>query len=42
MNLSQGGSIADWRKLFRQCMDNLKPGGWVEVMDFEGKPVSML
>ncbi|KIW68320.1 hypothetical protein PV04_04273 [Phialophora macrospora] len=30
-----GGSIADWRKLFRQCMDNLKPGGWVEVMDFE-------
>ncbi|OAP64727.1 hypothetical protein AYL99_00699 [Fonsecaea erecta] len=30
-----GGSIADWGKLFQQCMENLKPGGWVEVIDFE-------
>ncbi|OAG41862.1 hypothetical protein AYO21_03865 [Fonsecaea monophora] len=30
-----GGSIADWEKLFQQCMDNLRPGGWVEVIDFE-------
>ncbi|KIW92554.1 uncharacterized protein Z519_06401 [Cladophialophora bantiana CBS 173.52] len=30
-----GGSIADWEKLFQQCMENLKPGGWLEVIDFE-------
>ncbi|EXJ93591.1 hypothetical protein A1O1_01983 [Capronia coronata CBS 617.96] len=32
---NMGGSIADWPRLFQQCMDNLKPGGWLEVMDFE-------
>jgi trans-aconitate methyltransferase len=30
-----GGGIADWNKLFRECMQNLKPGGWLEVIDFE-------
>ncbi|KAK6384698.1 hypothetical protein LTS17_002261 [Exophiala oligosperma] len=32
---NMGGSIADWPRLFRQCMDHLKPGGWIEVLDFE-------
>ncbi|KAL2424331.1 Methyltransferase pytC [Exophiala dermatitidis] len=32
---NMGGSIADWPRLFQQCMDNLNPGGWIEVMDFE-------
>ncbi|KAF5548915.1 methyltransferase [Fusarium mexicanum] len=27
------GSIANWDKLIRQSYDNLKPGGWVEVID---------
>ncbi|KIW29310.1 uncharacterized protein PV07_05134 [Cladophialophora immunda] len=30
-----GGSIADWEKLFQQCIEHLRPGGWVEIIDFE-------
>jgi len=29
------GSISDWPKLMRQAYDNLQPGGWIEVVDFE-------
>ncbi|KIV92325.1 hypothetical protein PV10_06777 [Exophiala mesophila] len=32
---NMGGSIADWPALFRKCLDNLKPGGWIEIGDFE-------
>lgn len=32
---SMGGSIQDWPRLLRQAYDNLAPGGWVELMDFE-------
>ena len=27
-------AIQDWPKLVRQCFDNTKPGGWVELQDF--------
>ncbi|KAK5659504.1 hypothetical protein OQA88_705 [Cercophora sp. LCS_1] len=27
------GSVANWPKLFRQCFDNLNPGGVIEVQD---------
>lgn len=30
-----GGAIADWPKLIKQAYDNLNPGGWIEVLDFE-------
>ncbi|EEP81564.1 predicted protein [Uncinocarpus reesii 1704] len=29
------GSIADWPRLLRQAYDNLVPGGWLEVIDFD-------
>lgn len=30
-----GGSISDWPKLLSQCYKHTKPGGWVELQDFE-------
>lgn len=30
------GAIADWPLLFRRIRDNLKPGGMVEVQEYEG------
>lgn len=27
------GSIKDWPMLIRQCFDNLKPGGWLELQE---------
>ncbi|KAF9890155.1 hypothetical protein FE257_006316 [Aspergillus nanangensis] len=27
------GSIKDWPRLIRQCYDNLKPGGWLELQE---------
>jgi SAM-dependent methyltransferase len=30
-----GGSIKDWPQLFKQCYDNLSPGGWIELQEFE-------
>ncbi|GAB1740059.1 hypothetical protein NU219Hw_g4980t1 [Hortaea werneckii] len=32
---SMGGSISDWPRLMQQAYDNLRPGGWIEVTDFE-------
>lgn len=32
---SMAGSIANWPKLMRQAYDFLKPGGWIELTDFE-------
>lgn len=29
------GSIRDWQKLFAQAVDNLQPGGWMEVQEYE-------
>lgn len=29
------GSIQDYDKLFTQAMDNLKPGGWIEMQCYE-------
>ncbi|PGH18639.1 hypothetical protein AJ79_00418 [Helicocarpus griseus UAMH5409] len=29
------GSIKDWPRLLRQAYDNLEPGGWFELQDFE-------
>jgi SAM-dependent methyltransferase len=29
------GSIADFDMLYRRIYDNLKPGGWVEIQDYE-------
>ncbi|PYI00074.1 S-adenosyl-L-methionine-dependent methyltransferase [Aspergillus ellipticus CBS 707.79] len=27
------GSIRDWPRLIQQCYDNLKPGGWLELLE---------
>ncbi|KAK2766106.1 hypothetical protein FQN54_007621 [Arachnomyces sp. PD_36] len=32
---SMAGSISDWPRLMRQAYNNLEPGGWIEVSDFE-------
>jgi trans-aconitate methyltransferase len=32
---SMGGSIKDWAKLYRQAFQSLKPGGWLEVQEYE-------
>ena len=32
---SMGGSISDYPRLYKQAYDNLKPGGWIEVQEFE-------
>ncbi|KAL1973151.1 hypothetical protein VTN31DRAFT_6693 [Thermomyces dupontii] len=32
---SMAGSIANWPKLMKQAYDFLKPGGWIELTDFE-------
>ncbi|KAK5196120.1 hypothetical protein LTR99_008071 [Exophiala xenobiotica] len=29
------GSIADWPKLFKQSLQNLKPGGWMEMQEYQ-------
>ncbi len=31
-----GGSIKDWDRLYQQIYTNLKPGGWVEMQEYEG------
>ena len=28
------GSIADYSRFFRQSLENLQPGGWIELQDF--------
>ncbi|KAF2207818.1 hypothetical protein CERZMDRAFT_102084 [Cercospora zeae-maydis SCOH1-5] len=30
-----GGSVADWPALYTSIFDNLKPGGWVEMQEYE-------
>ncbi|EEP79888.1 hypothetical protein UREG_04734 [Uncinocarpus reesii 1704] len=30
-----GGAITDWPKLLNQAYDNVRPGGWVELQEFE-------
>lgn len=32
---AMSGSIADWPKLMAQAYDNLRPGGWFELQDYE-------
>jgi SAM-dependent methyltransferase len=29
------GSVRNWPELLRQIYDNLRPGGWVEIYDFD-------
>ena len=31
------GGISDWNKFFRQAFGQLKPGGWLEMNEFEAK-----
>jgi SAM-dependent methyltransferase len=31
-------SIKDWPFLLQQCFDNLKPGGWIELADWDYTP----
>ncbi|KAI5780266.1 S-adenosyl-L-methionine-dependent methyltransferase [Peziza echinospora] len=31
---TMGGSIADWKKLLRQCYEKTKPGGFIEFQDY--------
>ncbi|UQC84519.1 uncharacterized protein CLUP02_10016 [Colletotrichum lupini] len=33
-------SISDWRKLFKQCFDNLNPGGYLEANEVDLIPLS--
>lgn len=35
-----GGSVADWDRLYRQTLLHMKPGGWIEVQEYEGRIVS--
>ena len=30
------GSISDWPRLYEQAFQNLKPGGWIELQEFDG------
>jgi SAM-dependent methyltransferase len=30
-----GGAIADWPRLIRQSYEHLRPGGWIELQEFE-------
>ncbi|KAJ5153955.1 uncharacterized protein N7500_009394 [Penicillium coprophilum] len=30
-----GGAIADWPRLLRQSYEHLRPGGWIELQEFE-------
>lgn len=30
------GSINDWARLYGQVFNNLKPGGWIEMQEYEG------
>ncbi|PGH34127.1 hypothetical protein GX50_03090 [[Emmonsia] crescens] len=30
-----GGSVGDWSKLLSQCLEHLKPGGWLEIQEPE-------
>lgn len=30
-----GGAIADWPRLLNQAYKHMKPGGWIELQDFE-------
>ena len=32
---SLAGSLKDWPRLISQAYENLEPGGWIEVVDFE-------
>ncbi|RAL14956.1 class I SAM-dependent methyltransferase [Aspergillus homomorphus CBS 101889] len=32
---SLGGSISDWERFLRQAYQHVKPGGWVEIQEFE-------
>lgn len=30
-----GNVISDWKKFYSEAMKHLKPGGWLEIQDFE-------
>ena len=32
---SMSGSIGDWPKLYKQALTHLRPGGWLEIQEFE-------
>jgi len=32
---AMGGSIADWPSLLQQAFDHIRPGGWIELSDFD-------
>ncbi|KAK2739495.1 hypothetical protein FQN55_009460 [Onygenales sp. PD_40] len=34
---SMTGAIGDWHGLYKKAYDNLKPGGWIEVQEFNGE-----
>lgn len=31
------GGVADWGRLLRQAYNHVKPGGWVELQEYEGR-----
>ncbi|RDA83759.1 hypothetical protein CP532_4989 [Ophiocordyceps camponoti-leonardi (nom. inval.)] len=33
-------AVRDWRRLFRQAYEHLKPGGWIELQEIHHKPRS--
>ena len=32
---AMGGVIANWSKFHAECFKHLKPGGWLEIQDYE-------
>jgi SAM-dependent methyltransferase len=30
-----GGSVKDWERLYRQAYEHIKPGGWIEIQEYE-------
>lgn len=37
---AMSGSIGDWQKLFNQAYDHLRPGGWLELQEYETQATS--
>lgn len=36
------GAISDWPRLYRQCFQHLRPGGWIEIADWNYSEITGL
>lgn len=39
---AMSGAISDWPRLYRQCWNHLRPGGWIEVADWNYSEITGL